>query len=125
MFCKKCGQKLDDNAKFCPNCGEKVNADNEYDFTINDKDYGTKTTKSNDVSSNFDEVSERRLLFGLFGILLGTFGVEFFYVKQNTKGVLCIMFCWTCIPSIIGFVLGIMALVQSNAEFDKKYPNVI
>lgn len=26
MFCKKCGQKLEDDAKFCPNCGEKIGA---------------------------------------------------------------------------------------------------
>ena len=27
MFCKKCGNQLDDNAMFCPNCGEKCSAD--------------------------------------------------------------------------------------------------
>lgn len=24
MICKKCGQKLKDNAEFCPNCGLKI-----------------------------------------------------------------------------------------------------
>ena len=24
MFCKNCGNKLDDKAKFCPQCGEKI-----------------------------------------------------------------------------------------------------
>ena len=27
MFCKSCGKKINDNAKFCPNCGEKKDSD--------------------------------------------------------------------------------------------------
>ena len=26
MFCKKCGNKLPDNAKFCNKCGQQINA---------------------------------------------------------------------------------------------------
>ena len=27
MYCKNCGTRLDDDAKFCPNCGVKVSED--------------------------------------------------------------------------------------------------
>ena len=27
MYCKNCGTRLDDDAKFCPNCGAKVSED--------------------------------------------------------------------------------------------------
>lgn len=26
MYCKRCGNKLKEDAKFCPRCGEKVHA---------------------------------------------------------------------------------------------------
>lgn len=30
MYCKNCGEKLDQNAKFCPKCGTQTNAQNNY-----------------------------------------------------------------------------------------------
>jgi uncharacterized membrane protein YvbJ len=40
MFCPKCGQQVDDDAKFCPNCGAAINnemssKDIRHDETIN------------------------------------------------------------------------------------------
>ena len=32
MYCKKCGNKLKEDAKFCPRCGEKVPTNVEIDY---------------------------------------------------------------------------------------------
>ena len=34
MFCKNCGHKLSDDAKFCSNCGAKVEAETEAEEEI-------------------------------------------------------------------------------------------
>ena len=38
MYCKKCGNKLKEDAKFCPRCGEKVptNVEIDYESAIDD-----------------------------------------------------------------------------------------
>ena len=43
MYCGKCGQKLENNARFCPNCGNQIKA--EYRDTIYKADRGAKKNK--------------------------------------------------------------------------------
>ena len=57
----------------------------------------------------------------LLCFFLGTFGGHKFYLGQIGKGVLYLLFCWTCIPAIIAFVEFIGFLVMSDKDFDKKY----
>lgn len=56
----------------------------------------------------------------LLGILVGGFGAHKFYLGQMGMGVLYLLFCWTGIPSIIGFIEGIMYLVNDDVSFQIK-----
>lgn len=40
-------------------------------------------------------------------ILFGSFGIHHFHNKENLKGILCIIFCWTFIPAIFGVFTGL------------------
>ena len=40
----------------------------------------------------------------LLALFLGTFGAHHFYLHKNGLGILYIVFCWTGIPTIVGFV---------------------
>jgi TM2 domain-containing membrane protein YozV len=40
----------------------------------------------------------------VLALLLGSFGLHKFYMRENTAGVLYLLFSWTGIPGIIGFV---------------------
>lgn len=40
----------------------------------------------------------------LFAVFLGTFGVHHFYLHRNGLGVLYLIFSWTGIPTLLGFV---------------------
>ena len=62
-----------------------------------------------------------RVTAGLLAILLGGLGVHKFYLGQSGQGVLYLLFCWTFIPALIGFIEGIMYLSMSEAEFQNKY----
>lgn len=62
-----------------------------------------------------------KLAFSIFSILLGNFGIQYFYLGEYGKGILCLLFCWTAIPGIIGIVVGVLSLLMSDAEFIKKY----
>lgn len=64
---------------------------------------------------------KNRVTAGLLAILLGGLGIHKFYLGQSGQGVLYLLFCWTFIPALIGFIEGIMYLSMSEAEFQNKY----
>ncbi len=58
---------------------------------------------------------------GLLGIFLGDFGIHKFYLGQTGIGILYLVFCWTLIPGLVGFVEGIVFLTLSDEEFARRY----
>lgn len=67
-----------------------------------------------------------RFLFSLLAILLGSLGIQFFYLNRPDKkdtmwGVVSILFCWTGIPALVGLIIGIIALIGTDAEFAARY----
>jgi TM2 domain-containing membrane protein YozV len=40
----------------------------------------------------------------LFALLLGTFGIHHFYLRRDGLGVLYLIFFWTGIPALLGFI---------------------
>ena len=62
-----------------------------------------------------------RVTAGVLGILLGGWGIHKFYLGKTGMGILYILFCWTYIPAIAGFIEGISYLCQSDEKFWSKY----
>ncbi len=61
-----------------------------------------------------------QLTASLLAILLGSFGIQHFYIGQTTRGVLDILFCWTGVPAIIGLIEGIMWLCDDKDEWAQR-----
>jgi TM2 domain-containing membrane protein YozV len=59
---------------------------------------------------------------GILGLLLGGIGVHKFYLGQTGLGILYLLFFWTMIPAIAGFIEGIILLTMSDEAFAQKYP---
>ena len=64
-----------------------------------------------------------RGIAALLAILLGTLGIQYFYLGKNTAGIITlivsIVLCG--IPSIIWIIQGILMLTMSQQEFERKY----
>jgi TM2 domain-containing membrane protein YozV len=60
----------------------------------------------------------------LLAMLLGGLGIHKFYLNRLGWGVIYILFCWTFIPAIIGFIEGIIYLFMSEQDFQKNYGTV-
>ncbi|MNY69916.1 TM2 domain protein [compost metagenome] len=58
---------------------------------------------------------------GVLAILLGSIGVHKFYLGKFVQGIVCVLFCWTGIPGLIGLIEGILYLVKTDEEFNQKF----
>jgi len=60
---------------------------------------------------------------GIFGLLLGGFGVHQFYLGSNTTGIIeiALTICTCGVGALLGLVEGILILVMDQAEFDRRY----
>ncbi|NEY71089.1 TM2 domain-containing protein [Bacillus mesophilus] len=65
--------------------------------------------------------TKSKLTAALLGILLGGFGAHKFYLGRRRKGIVYLLFCWTYIPSILGFIEGVVYLFSSPEDFSMKY----
>jgi TM2 domain-containing membrane protein YozV len=54
--------------------------------------------------AEYARASKDELVGLLFALLLGGFGIHKFYLGRNTAGVLYLLFFWTGIPHILGFI---------------------
>lgn len=57
----------------------------------------------------------------LLAFFLGSIGIHQFYLGNNTKGVLYLLFFWTLIPSILALIDFITLIIMTDDDFNKKY----
>lgn len=100
MYCKKCGSDMG-NDKFCPNCGEPA-AGGE---------------RKADPHYAPDQKTVNKIAYGLIAIILGGIGIHRFYAGKWISGILYILFFWTAIPGILGFIEGIVALCRNSDQY--------
>lgn len=109
MFCEKCGEDIGD-AKFCPKCGTAAGAGN---VSRPSQPYSGKTVN--------------KIAYALIAIFIGGLGIHRFYAGKWVSGILYILFCWTMIPSLLGFIEGIIAILRDDdgygniPVYDDKY----
>jgi TM2 domain-containing membrane protein YozV len=67
--------------------------------------------------------SEKKLVAGILGILLGGLGIHKFYLGYTKEGVIQLILGFLCIGSVIGIIEGIIYLTKSDQEFVATYVN--
>jgi TM2 domain-containing membrane protein YozV len=120
-FCFACAVSIDARAEICPRCGVRQ------PFVPGMPGSGLglglgggRGLTSGDVVTR---TGKSKLIAVLLAIFLGGFGVHKFYLGDTRAGVLYLAFFWTFIPAIVGFIEGILWLVQSDQEWLARYWN--
>lgn len=111
-YCSACGNMLDPRAELCPRCGVRQGA----------PQFVMGPNGMTNAAMGLGVGQRSRVLAGLLGIFLGGLGIHKFYTGKIALGVLYIVFCWTFIPAIVGFIEGIWYLTMSDQEFWSRYP---
>jgi len=93
-FCESCGEIIKIRAEICPKCGVRQRAPS----------------------------SRNKIVAALLALFLGGLGIHKFYLGKGGMGVLYLVFFWTIIPAIVGFIEGILLLLMSDEQFAAKYP---
>lgn len=101
-YCSECGAIIKAKAEICPKCGVRQASPFAY--------LGA-------VAPN----GKSKLAAVLFALFLGGFGIHKFYLGRTGMGLLYLLFCWTFIPAVVGFIEAILLLVMSDEDFVRKY----
>jgi TM2 domain-containing membrane protein YozV len=67
--------------------------------------------------------AEKKILCGIFGILMGSLGIHKFILGYTKEGIIQIIvsICTCGIGGIIGFIEGIIYLTKSDEDFVNTY----
>ena len=103
-YCSECGAIIKAKAEICPKCGVRQNA---------------SLSSLAAIAPN----GKSKLAAALFALFLGGIGIHKFYLGRIGWGIVYLLFCWTVIPAIIGFIEGILLLIMSQSDFNRKYGN--
>ena len=57
----------------------------------------------------------------ILAIFVGGLGIHNFYLGKILQGIIYLVFCWTCIPTIIALIEGILFIAMPEDEFNRKY----
>lgn len=93
IFCFACANQIDARAEICPRCGVRQ-------LTAQ----AAKSPKSRPTAA-------------ALALLLGSFGAHKFYMGKMAIGALYLVFCWTYIPGLIGWIEGITYLHKSDESW--------
>ena len=75
------------------------------------------------MENNQPYKSEKKLIAGILGIILGVFAVHKFYLGYTKEGIIQIVLTFVTFgfASIIGLIEGIIYLTKTDEDFDKTY----
>jgi TM2 domain-containing membrane protein YozV len=98
--------------KYCPHCGAPV-----ADGALTCARCGARTTATLSIMPR----RKSKTVAGLLGIFLGGLGIHKFYLNKPGWGILYLVFSFTFIPAVVGFVEGILYLAMSDQSFAARY----
>lgn len=98
--CPFCGEEILEEAQKCRHCGEWL---------------GQKPVSQNQKS---------RTIAVVLALFLGGVGAHKFYLGKPGQGLLYVLFVWSFIPAIFGFIEALNYLSMGEDGFAKRYNNV-
>lgn len=131
-ICPQCGAALDVTATECKYCGEKTIPDSVSNSAYQQPPiyqqpvYQQPPMYQQPVNTQYNDginpswPIKSKIIAGILGIFLGGIGIHKFYLGKVGMGIVYLIFSWTFIPAIIGFIEGIIYLCSNDHNFQVK-----
>lgn len=120
MKCPYCGTEY--VGSYCPNCGS-----NNKDFKREEPKVEQKKEEEESVQpkvtiqTNDQRPQRSKTVMAILSLLFGTIGLQYFYIGKISRGIACILFCWTGIPTIVGLIEALILLTEDTSSFEFRY----
>lgn len=117
VACMKCGHNPKDGSKHCPNCGVEVESSQIVCIKC-----GCALNGASQQSQGADSVAKSKMAYLLLAIFLGEFGVHNFYAGYTNMGVIQLLVSlvggmFTCgISSIAVWIWAIVEGITTNKD---------
>ena len=133
--CPQCGAPIDPTATECKFCGEKLTIQQTMPQMQSQQGYVQQPGQSQQPHIIIQQAApqqnyysginptwpiKNKIVAGVLGIFLGGIGIHKFYLGKVGMGILYLLFCWTGIPAIVGFIEGIIYLCSNDENFQLK-----
>ncbi len=133
MYCRNCGQQVDDKAIACPKCGVPPLMEKKFCHNCGN---ATQTNQIMCVKCGFilgksgaGLGGKNRMVAGMLGILLGWLGIHKFYLGYTKQGLIMLLITifgslikiGPFVMGLIGLIEGIIYLVKSDEDFYATY----
>lgn len=129
--CPQCGAPIDPGATECKYCGEKLAVQQAAQQAQPQVAYAqpqpqiviqqAAPQQAYMPAINPAWPIKNKIAAGLLGIFLGGIGIHKFYMGKVGMGIIYLLFCWTGIPALIGFIEGIIYLCSNDENFQLKH----
>ena len=120
MKCPYCGTEY--QGSYCPTCGSN-NKEYIKEEKVEEPKYEEKVFVEKEAEINTQDTRPQRskMLMLILSLLFGTFGIQNFYIGRPVRGILCVLFCWTGIPSIVGVIEALIIAMEDTSSFEFRY----
>lgn len=139
-ICPQCGAPIDPNAAECKFCGEKLTPQPVYQpqqpvqpqyqpqaqyqpqpqpQTVIVQAAQPQAVYVSGINPAWPIKS--KVVAGILALLLGGIGIHKFYLGKIGAGIVSILFCWTGIPALVGFIEGLVYLLSNDENFQLKH----
>lgn len=102
--CNECGREVSDKAISCPGCGAPI-----------------AVSASSIKNPTLAIAPKNRSVAAVLALFLGGLGMHKFYLNRPGWGLIYILFCWTLVPSILGFFEAVGYCFMSDESFQEHY----
>lgn len=129
--CPNCSAENTGLASFCRNCGNTLP-----DGNLNQQFYRDQQIQRHSSTGSLPG-ADKKILAGVFGILLGGIGIHKFIIGYNREGIIMLssqliswilaiascgmLFFLPFLVCVVGFVEGVVYLTKSDEEFVQTY----
>lgn len=122
MYCKSCGQPINDNQAICLNCGVKVGEGTKHCANCGKElqpnaavclNCGAAVAKTVAPTDSWTPAGKDKLTAILLAFFLGGLGIHCFYLGEKKKGILRLLTSWFGLGGILALIDFIKMLFGS------------